>query len=145
MKWRISPRRKRVEQGEPFHGMDRCGSEREGVEETQMVVIERAFGRKACTSYLKRAKTQTWSWMRWISLDPVENVASQREACSILQGLNKAETAEKYGDEQVLIWRRSYDVPPTPLAKDDPRSPSWILATRCGRKGSATYERWFIL
>ena len=41
----------------------------------------------------------------------------------MLQGLNKAETAEKYGDEQVLIWRRSYDVPPTPLAKDDPRSP----------------------
>ena len=41
----------------------------------------------------------------------------------MLQGLNKSETAEKYGDEQVLIWRRSYDVPPTPLAKDDERSP----------------------
>jgi len=41
----------------------------------------------------------------------------------MLQGLNKAETAEKYGEEQVLIWRRSYDVPPAPLAKDDPRSP----------------------
>jgi 2,3-bisphosphoglycerate-dependent phosphoglycerate mutase len=40
-----------------------------------------------------------------------------------LQGLNKAETAAKYGDEQVHIWRRSYDVPPAPLAIDDPRNP----------------------
>ncbi len=39
-----------------------------------------------------------------------------------LQGLNKAETAKKYGDEQVLIWRRSYDTPPPALAADDPRS-----------------------
>ena len=41
----------------------------------------------------------------------------------MLQGLNKAETAEKYGDEQVKIWRRSYDVPPTPLAATDERAP----------------------
>jgi len=40
-----------------------------------------------------------------------------------LQGLNKAEMAEKYGEEQVKIWRRSYDVPPPPLTKDDPRYP----------------------
>ena len=39
-----------------------------------------------------------------------------------LQGLNKAETARKYGDEQVLVWRRSYDTPPPPLEPDDPRS-----------------------
>ena len=39
-----------------------------------------------------------------------------------LQGLNKAETAKKYGDEQVLVWRRSYDTPPPPLAPDDERS-----------------------
>lgn len=38
-----------------------------------------------------------------------------------LQGLNKAETAAKYGDEQVLVWRRSYDTPPPPLADDDER------------------------
>ena len=38
-----------------------------------------------------------------------------------LQGLNKSETAEKYGDEQVHIWRRSYDVKPPALADDDPR------------------------
>lgn len=40
-----------------------------------------------------------------------------------LQGLNKAETAEKYGDEQVLVWRRSYDVPPPALKEDDKRYP----------------------
>ena len=40
-----------------------------------------------------------------------------------LQGLNKAQTAAKYGDEQVLIWRRSYDVPPPALEESDPRYP----------------------
>ena len=39
-----------------------------------------------------------------------------------LQGLNKAETAKKFGDDQVLVWRRSYDIPPPALAVDDPRS-----------------------
>ena len=39
-----------------------------------------------------------------------------------LQGLNKAETAKQYGDEQVLVWRRSYDTPPPALTADDPRS-----------------------
>lgn len=40
-----------------------------------------------------------------------------------LQGLNKAETAAKYGDEQVLVWRRSYATPPPLLTQDDPRYP----------------------
>jgi 2,3-bisphosphoglycerate-dependent phosphoglycerate mutase len=39
-----------------------------------------------------------------------------------LQGLNKADMARQYGDQQVLVWRRSYDTPPPPLAADDPRS-----------------------
>ncbi len=39
-----------------------------------------------------------------------------------LQGLDKKQMAEKVGDEQVLIWRRSYDVPPPPLSEDDPRN-----------------------
>ena len=38
-----------------------------------------------------------------------------------LQGLNKAETAAKFGDKQVLIWRRAYDIAPDPLTRDDPR------------------------
>jgi 2,3-bisphosphoglycerate-dependent phosphoglycerate mutase len=41
-----------------------------------------------------------------------------------LQGLNKAETAEKHGMDQVKIWRRSYDIPPPPLTLTDPRHPS---------------------
>ena len=40
-----------------------------------------------------------------------------------LQGLNKKETAEKYGEEQVEVWRRSYDVPPPPLKESDQRNP----------------------
>lgn len=40
-----------------------------------------------------------------------------------LQGLNKAETAAKHGDEQVFIWRRSYDLPPPPIDSSDPRHP----------------------
>ncbi|GBD89781.1 2,3-bisphosphoglycerate-dependent phosphoglycerate mutase [bacterium BMS3Abin04] len=40
-----------------------------------------------------------------------------------LQGLNKAETAKKYGDEQVMLWRRSYDVPPPALEENDERYP----------------------
>jgi 2,3-bisphosphoglycerate-dependent phosphoglycerate mutase len=39
-----------------------------------------------------------------------------------LQGLNKAETAERFGLEQVKVWRRAYDVPPPPMARDDPRN-----------------------
>lgn len=41
-----------------------------------------------------------------------------------LQGLNKAETAARHGEEQVKIWRRSYDTPPPPLEPDDPRMPT---------------------
>lgn len=41
-----------------------------------------------------------------------------------LQGLNKSETAKKYGEEQVKIWRRSFDIPPPPLKKNDNRHPS---------------------
>ena len=41
-----------------------------------------------------------------------------------LQGLNKAETAAKFGEDQVLQWRRSYDIPPPPLTLEDPRHPS---------------------
>ena len=44
-----------------------------------------------------------------------------------LQGLNKAETAQKYGEKQVLLWRRSYDIPPPKLASDDKRHPRYDL------------------
>jgi len=80
----------------------------------------------AYTSYLKRAVKTLNNILDQMDLDwiPVEKTWRLNEKhYGMLQGLNKAETAEKYGDEQVLIWRRSYDVPPAPLEKDDSRSP----------------------
>lgn len=79
----------------------------------------------AYTSVLSRA-----IWTLWHCLDglertwlPIRNDWRLNERhYGGLQGLNKAETAKQYGDEQVLVWRRSYDVPPPPLAADDPRS-----------------------
>jgi len=78
----------------------------------------------AYTSVLKRA-----IWTLWHALDqmdrtwlPIVNSWRLNERhYGALQGLNKAETAKQYGDEQVLIWRRSYDTPPPPLSADDPR------------------------
>jgi 2,3-bisphosphoglycerate-dependent phosphoglycerate mutase len=80
---------------------------------------------KAYTSYLKRAvKTLNVVLDRmdsdWI---PVEKSWRLNEKhYGALQGLNKAETADKYGDKQVLIWRRSYDIAPNPLEDNDPRN-----------------------
>ena len=78
----------------------------------------------AYTSVLKRAIKTLWLALEemdrmWI---PVHHSWRLNERhYGGLQGLDKAETAAKYGDEQVLAWRRSYDTPPPPLAKDDPR------------------------
>ncbi len=80
---------------------------------------------KAFTSYLKRANKTLNVIIDKMDLDyiPVEKSWRLNEKhYGNLQGLNKAETAEKYGDEQVLIWRRSYDVPPAPIARTDERS-----------------------
>ena len=81
---------------------------------------------KAYTSYLKRAIKTLNGVLDVMDLDwiPVEKSWKLNEKhYGMLQGLNKAETAEKYGEEQVLVWRRSYDIAPEPLAADDPRSP----------------------
>ena len=79
----------------------------------------------AYTSVLKRAV-----WTLWHALDqmdrtwlPVRNDWRLNERhYGALQGLNKAETAKKFGDAQVLVWRRSYDTPPPALEPTDPRS-----------------------
>ena len=79
----------------------------------------------AYTSVLKRATRTLWHVLdemdrTWL---PVVNSWRLNERhYGALQGLNKAETAKKYGDEQVLVWRRSYDTPPPPLDPQDPRS-----------------------
>jgi 2,3-bisphosphoglycerate-dependent phosphoglycerate mutase len=78
----------------------------------------------AHTSLLKRAVRTLW--MALDELDqmwlPVEKSWRLNERhYGDLQGLNKAETAAKFGEQQVLAWRRSYDTPPPPLAPSDPR------------------------
>ncbi len=81
---------------------------------------------KAYTSFLKRAvKTMNYV-LDEMNLDWIPIKKSWRlneKHYGNLQGLNKKETAEKYGEEQVLIWRRSYDIAPAPLSKDDSRNP----------------------
>jgi 2,3-bisphosphoglycerate-dependent phosphoglycerate mutase len=80
----------------------------------------------AFTSVLKRAIKTLWSVLEEMDLMwiPVHNHWRLNERhYGALQGLNKAETAEKHGMEQVKIWRRSYDIPPPALAKDDDRYP----------------------
>lgn len=81
---------------------------------------------KAYTSYLKRAVKTLNNVLDRLDQDwiPVEKSWRLNEKhYGDLQGLNKSETAAKYGDEQVLIWRRSFDVAPNALAEDDPRNP----------------------
>ena len=97
------------------------------------------------TSVLKRATHTLWHCLdaldrTWL---PVQHSWRLNERhYGALQGLNKAETAREYGDAQVLVWRRSYDTPPPPLAATDPRcergdrryadlAPSQVPLTEC--------------
>ena len=83
----------------------------------------------AYTSYLKRAVKTLGVVLDKLDQDWVPVSKSWRlneKHYGMLQGLNKRETAEKYGDEQVYVWRRSYDVAPAPLPEDDPRNPATI-------------------
>jgi 2,3-bisphosphoglycerate-dependent phosphoglycerate mutase len=80
----------------------------------------------AHTSVLKRAIKTLWLALEGMDLMWIPVMHSWRlneRHYGALQGLNKAETAAKFGDGQVLTWRRSYDVPPPALAQDDPRYP----------------------
>lgn len=98
----------------------------EAIKAGQLLKAEGFQFKKAFTSYLKRAIKTLNTVLDQMDLDriPVEKSRRLNEKhYGMLQGLNKAETAEKYGEEQVLIWRRSYATPPTALEKDDPRSP----------------------
>ena len=80
----------------------------------------------AYTSVLKRAIQTLWIVLQEMGLEwiPVTNAWQLNERhYGALQGLNKAETAKEYGEAQVKIWRRSYDVPPPALEWDDQRHP----------------------
>jgi len=99
----------------------------------------------AYTSVLRRAIRTLWLALdrldrMWIPV--VHSWRLNERHYGALQGLNKAETARKYGEEQVLVWRRAFAVPPAPLTPDDPRwpghdpryrhlEPSQIPATEC--------------
>jgi 2,3-bisphosphoglycerate-dependent phosphoglycerate mutase len=78
------------------------------------------------TSVLKRAIRTEWLILEALDLlwlPVLRDWRLNERHYGALQGLNKAETTAKYGAAQVKIWRRSYDVPPPPLAADDARHP----------------------
>lgn len=80
----------------------------------------------AFSSVLKRAIRTLWTTLDAMDLMyiPIHNNWRLNERhYGNLQGLNKAETAAKFGDEQVLIWRRAYAIAPEPLSFNDPRHP----------------------
>ena len=81
----------------------------------------------AYTSLLTRAIRTLWIAQeeldrRWLPV--VKHWRLNERHYGALQGLNKAETATKFGEQQVMLWRRSYDVPPPALVAGDPRHPS---------------------
>ena len=100
---------------------------REEAHEAGKLLREGGYGFDAAyTSVLRRAIQTLWTVLQEMSLEwiPVTNAWQLNERhYGALQGLNKAETAEKFGEAQVKIWRRSYDVPPPELELDDDRHP----------------------
>jgi len=99
---------------------------REAVDAGRLLKAEGFVFDLAFTSVLKRAIRTLWMVLdemdlMWI---PVERSWRLNERhYGALQGLDKAATVAKHGAEQVKIWRRSYDIPPPPLASDDERHP----------------------
>ncbi|MCG5531835.1 2,3-diphosphoglycerate-dependent phosphoglycerate mutase [Halorhodospira sp. 9621] len=80
----------------------------------------------AYTSVLKRAIRTLWLSLAELDrmwIPEIKDWRLNERHYGALTGLNKAETAEQYGDEQVHIWRRSYDTPPPALEPDDERHP----------------------
>ncbi len=84
------------------------------------------FFKVAYTSYLKRAIHTLNSILEEMDLMWIPVLKTWRlneKHYGNLQGLNKTEMVEKHGEQQVLLWRRSYDVPPPPLTDNDPTNP----------------------
>ena len=98
----------------------------EAAEAGRLLAAEQNAYDIACTSVLKRAIRTLWIALdtmdrMWI---PVERSWRLNERhYGALQGLDKAQTVALHGAEQVKIWRRSYDIPPPPLERDDRRHP----------------------
>jgi 2,3-bisphosphoglycerate-dependent phosphoglycerate mutase len=113
-----------------FTGWTDVGLTEQGVDEAhaagQLLRDQKYSFDLAYTSVLKRAVQTLWVILQEMSLEwiPVVNAWQLNERhYGALQGLNKAETAREYGEAQVKIWRRSYDVPPPALEWADERHP----------------------
>jgi 2,3-bisphosphoglycerate-dependent phosphoglycerate mutase len=99
----------------------------EAAEAGRLMAAEKFEFDVAYTSVLKRAIRTLWIALDELDLMWIPVYRSWRlneRHYGALQGLNKAETATQYGEAQVKIWRRSYDIPPPALGGDDPRHPS---------------------
>jgi len=106
-----------------WHDVDLTDQGQEEARSAGQVLKENGFVfDKAYSSVLKRAIRTLW-----LALEELDQVwlpvrrhwRLNERHYGALQGLNKAETAEKHGEDQVLIWRRSYDIPPPPMEKTD--------------------------
>ena len=113
-----------------FTGWTDVGLSEKGVEEAReagrVMQAEKYVFDLAFTSVLKRAIKTLWLGLEEMDLMwiPVHNSWRLNERhYGALQGLNKQETVERFGEQQVKLWRRSYDIRPPALSPDDPRSP----------------------
>ncbi len=100
--------------------------EREAIQAGRLMLEEGYTFDVAYTSTLKRAIKTLWLVLEAMDLMWIPDFKSWRlneRHYGALQGLNKEETAEKHGEEQVMIWRRSYDIPPPALDPSDERNP----------------------
>lgn len=100
-----------------------------GIEEAKQagkILKENGFHFKvAYTSYLSRAIKTLWLILEEMDLMYIPQYKTWRlneKHYGMLTGLNKADTAAKYGEEKFMLWRRSYDVPPPPLPENDERN-----------------------
>ena len=115
-----------------FTGWTDVDLSEKGVEEAKKagkVLLELGYDFDiAYTSVLKRAIRTLWLTLDEVDLMWIPVINSWRlneRHYGALQGLNKSEMAEKYGEKQVLIWRRSYDIRPPALEKNDERFPGF--------------------
>jgi len=111
-----------------WHDVDLSDKGREEAQEAGRLMAEQKFEFDvAYTSVLKRAIRTLWIGldemdMMWIPV--FRSWRLNERHYGALQGLNKSETAAEHGEQQVEIWRRSYDIPPPALTEEDPRHPS---------------------
>ncbi len=99
---------------------------REAIEAGKLLKKEGFNFTIAFTSFLKRGIKTLWLVLEEMDLMWIPVYKSWRlneKHYGVLQGSNKIEMAKKFGDEKVLLWRRSFSVPPDPLPDDDPRHP----------------------